>query len=560
MKIFASLDVPIRPQPATGLVGRQVANASFLEALLRYSDFDAFHFFPGDAHDQRLFLQDNEAHWQQWGMGDRVQCFGRFELPQRLSETDYHVFHQSDFVTYFAALCRLRSRYAKRPFPVTAPIHSISYPSYMEVYLRILLGGPTAADAIVCTSRAGREAVENGLRHAAQMPPIDALGLVSSLELAHIPLGVEVERYHPADADTRLLARKKLGLPIEGTLALCLGRFSEADKYDLVPLLVAFQDALHAEHAADQGKLDRSFLILAGARQGNNYPERLKDVVLQMGLAHHVRFLVDVTSEQQRQLYQAADLFVSPSDNIQETFGLTVVEAMASGLPVIASDWDGYKDLVEHGVSGLLVPTYAGGWDDFLGELGPLTYQRAWHLAVAQGTVLDLGSLTTHLRALLLNPILRLRMGMEARKRSEQFAWSRVIAQYLALWETLKDRAVALLKPGNGGTSMPPDPLGAPPFALFSGHPTARLPDEARFELTERGQALLKAPNARPWYHELDALFDATILRHLCARVRLGASAREVTVEVAQTYGCPESGVSYQLHWLLKQGYVRMRR
>ncbi len=56
-------------------------------------------------------------------------------------------------------------------------------------------------------------------------------------------------------------------------------------------------------------------------------------------------------------VWHAADVFVSPSDNIQETFGLAVIEAMASGLPVVASDWDGYRDLVADGETGFLVPT-----------------------------------------------------------------------------------------------------------------------------------------------------------------------------------------------------------
>ena len=38
-------------------------------------------------------------------------------------------------------------------------------------------------------------------------------------------------------------------------------------------------------------------------------------------------------------------------------FGLVIVEAMASGLPVVATDWNGYRDLVAHGDSGFLVPT-----------------------------------------------------------------------------------------------------------------------------------------------------------------------------------------------------------
>ena len=41
---------------------------------------------------------------------------------------------------------------------------------------------------------------------------------------------------------------------------------------------------------------------------------------------------------------------MSLADNIQETFGLTPVEAMAAGLPCVMSDWDGYRDTVRDGV------------------------------------------------------------------------------------------------------------------------------------------------------------------------------------------------------------------
>ena len=50
--------------------------------------------------------------------------------------------------------------------------------------------------------------------------------------------------------------------------------------------------------------------------------------------------------------------FISLSDNIQETFGLTIIEGMAAGKPVIATDWDGYRQTVRHGDTGFLIPTY----------------------------------------------------------------------------------------------------------------------------------------------------------------------------------------------------------
>ena len=57
--------------------------------------------------------------------------------------------------------------------------------------------------------------------------------------------------------------------------------------------------------------------------------------------------------------WAAADLFLSLVDNPQETFGLAPVEAMAAGVPVVVSDWDGYRYTVSDGVEGFRVPTLA---------------------------------------------------------------------------------------------------------------------------------------------------------------------------------------------------------
>ena len=56
-------------------------------------------------------------------------------------------------------------------------------------------------------------------------------------------------------------------------------------------------------------------------------------------------------------LWAAGDIFLSLIDNMQESFGLTPIEAMAAGLPRVISDWDGYRDSVEHGEDGFLIPT-----------------------------------------------------------------------------------------------------------------------------------------------------------------------------------------------------------
>ena len=58
-----------------------------------------------------------------------------------------------------------------------------------------------------------------------------------------------------------------------------------------------------------------------------------------------------------KQAWSAADFFTSLSDNIQETFGLTPVEAMAAGLPIVITDWNGYRDTLEDGIQGIAIPT-----------------------------------------------------------------------------------------------------------------------------------------------------------------------------------------------------------
>ena len=60
------------------------------------------------------------------------------------------------------------------------------------------------------------------------------------------------------------------------------------------------------------------------------------------------------------ELWAAADVFLSLVDNVQETFGITPVEAKAAGLPVVASDWDGYRSTIREGVDGFLIPTLGG--------------------------------------------------------------------------------------------------------------------------------------------------------------------------------------------------------
>lgn len=85
------------------------------------------------------------------------------------------------------------------------------------------------------------------------------------------------------------------------------------------------------------------------------YRRALERQVAGMGLRDHVTFLGNVPHHDMPRLYAVADVVLGNSFT-SETFGMSLAEAMACERPVIASDWDGYSEVVIDGESGLIVP------------------------------------------------------------------------------------------------------------------------------------------------------------------------------------------------------------
>ena len=135
-----------------------------------------------------------------------------------------------------------------------------------------------------------------------------------------------------------------------------------------------------------------------------------------------VHFLDGRNPEVVRCCWAAADLFLSLVDNAQETFGLAPVEAMAAGLPVVVSDWDGYRYTVSDGVEGFRgAHPGTGKCPARLEELalqhdhGLLSYQD-YVGAVAQHVAVDTEAAAMAIARLVEDPVLRQRMGGQAVK------------------------------------------------------------------------------------------------------------------------------------------------
>ena len=152
-----------------------------------------------------------------------------------------------------------------------------------------------------------------------------------------------------SSAEQRLQARQQLGISPSARVVLFLGRLSFHSKAHPLPLYRSL-GRLSADHELvllECGHIFNTAIAAAYDQLGKRYPNlNLK----------RLGGLTAASEDEKKLALAAADLFCSPADNLQETFGPGVLEAMANSLPVVASDWNGYRDLVMQGSTGLLVP------------------------------------------------------------------------------------------------------------------------------------------------------------------------------------------------------------
>lgn len=199
-----------------------------------------------------------------------------------------------------------------------------------------------------------------------------------------VPNGADAERFASA-------APADLG---QGTKLLFVGRLDERKGFPT------------AVRAFAQLAPDRPDLRLVVVGDG---PQRSAVEALSPDIRARVRMLGAVPNVDLPPYYAACDLYLGTSVG-GESFGIVLVEALAAGLPVVASDIAGYDEVVSDGVEGLLVPP-----------------RDPEAVARAAATILD-------------DPGLAARLASAGRKRAATFDWSVVAARL----EELYARAIAI--------------------------------------------------------------------------------------------------------------------
>ena len=526
-RIFASLDDYLNPSAGVNRVGRNMANYFFFKALLKYGTFDEYHFFLANRAHRKMFEQHHEQFFKKAGISKKIKLFDRVDLPDALLQNDYTVFHQSDHVTHFGNLCRLRNRVGAS-FPVTAFIHSISYQTYMGRYLELTQGGVTKNDAILCSSNCGKKVIENCFDSLTTGLNVDKL----KARLEVVPLGIDEQAY-TKDIDA---VRKQLGFAGDEVVALCFGRFSDFDKMDLFPLLQAFRRILNPAK--------KWRLILAGAVHDAEYYQILELWIKALGLSQNVAIVIDPSDEKKTDLYHAADFFVSVADNPQETFGLTLLESMSAATPMVVSEFNGYRELCSD-EAGIRVPTIWTGFEH-MDIVEPIMDQRTFHKMAAQCVVVDTGRLATALKRMFCNKNLRKQKGAAAKQRFENMYSHKVIIKQLeSLWDELKSD----FKVQKTAT----DPLAIKMFSSFSHYVTRQISSDELVQTTAFAKQLLGS-NAN--YPVLSGMSDIIDSEH----VKKAMKAAHSPIKVSDMWNTESLKwrQKYLIMWMLKHDLLEI--
>lgn len=214
-----------------------------------------------------------------------------------------------------------------------------------------------------------------------------------------IPAGTDIETFH---AIPKAEARSQLGFNPDEAIVLYVGRF---DPRKGIETLVQSFAKLKAECPTRALRL-----VLVGGSEPDHADgqerSRIESLVQELGLVEHTQFVGQVGHDRLPLYYTAADVCVIPSH--YEPFGLVAIEAMACGIPVVASDVGGLKFTVIPGETGWLVPPK------------------------------EVEGFATAIKRVLADPVMGQKMSRQASLRVQQnFSWTGVAIQLSDLYRRL---------------------------------------------------------------------------------------------------------------------------
>ena len=418
-------------------IGRRSAGSSFLDAYLKFSGNnihslvvptpDVSEWF----EEKALAINSNASirsiGMRNWGLAAKKTGTLHFPDP------------------YLERWAWRRMLYGDGSISLLGIMHTLSGNSIQKAMSEFSSAPIRPWDALICTSRAGKKVVEGFLerqedylrwRHRARH--------FERPQLPIIPLGIDPSLWTTEEQpkSRKQRCRKELALPEQSQLVLIAGRLDFLTKFQPDPLLRVLECLRNSSHPTVE-------LVIYGEALDDEQLNQWKRGATQLAPSVPIHWFAGKNHNISAPLRWASDIFISLADNPQETFGITPLEAMASGLPCLVSDWDGYRDtVVQAGESdeptGIRVPTRMvqglGTLESIACVNGVLGDRPAIGL-LSQGIAVDQDCLKKSLIQLLNDEPLRTALGEAGQRRVHRlYDWKVVIEQWRELIQSLTER------------------------------------------------------------------------------------------------------------------------
>lgn len=557
------------------LMGRQSANEGFLTSWFRHSGQQEFWCLARFRDEAQVLAR----------IGEQVHA-GQDPKPVYRWIAQQQIHRVREVGTLYApgpqvadlAWVRRRDPQARATdFSIVGMTHTSCELSIQDALANMLTAPVYPWDAQICPSVSVQTMVQRLLDdEAAWLREHLGATRVQAPQLPVLPLGVDCDRLDlPAEAKARHRAhwRAHWGLSESDVCVLYMGRLDLRTKANLLPMLDALQLAAQQLHSEGGPRLH---LVLAGWFASEWDETTLRAAVTQACPDVRVVFEDGRTPEARQGVWHAADLFTSLVDNIQETFGLTPIEAMAAGLPVVVSDYDGYRESVREGMDGFRIRTWqppAGSGTDLMDRHADVILNYRDYVSRASACIgLDMAQAAQAYAQLARDPVLRQRMGQAGRERARStYDWARLIPQYASLFQELghiRTRATAhdadwSAQAGTTGTAWGQrHPRRSDPFHSFAHYPSHNLADTFTLRpgpllpaTAEAREKALRQQLERPVYAGVRAELDTPALRQLLEQIAAAPQGLSLNTQ-AGTGRASEPAGARSLGWLIKAGLI----
>ena len=367
------------------------------------------------------------------------------------------------------ALAYQRLHFGQTAFSLCGLTHTTSGFRLPDPFLNLRTTPVEPWDGLICTAETVKtslnyrfDAIDEYLRRRFGAPP------PPRPQMPVIPLGINTDEFQVTAAD-RATLRAEIGAADDDIVVSTLARLSPHYKFDPFPIYLAMERA--------QRQTGRAMhLLFAGFFLGDYADTVFRSGAAQLAPNVKVHFRKADTHDARREALAGSDIFVFAIDSIQETFGLAPVEAMAAGLPVIASDWNGMKDTVTPDV-GFRIPTRTvqgrhSKTEALLNEVG--FDKTVPYMTLTSGMAeMSVPDFAEKLALLATDGDLRHSLGEAGKRRAAGvYDWSQVIPQYEAFWAELDAIRRAAGRADGARYKGMPSPVAPPVFDFFACYPT----------------------------------------------------------------------------------------